>query len=81
MKTASLIKLLFIVPFFFLIVKISPAQAPPLQWHYHYGGTGHEIGFDAIEHEPGSYFLIGKTQSYGNGGYDAYILKLDQDVP
>ena len=55
------------------------AQVPDSLWMHHYGGTGKEIGFDAIEGDPGYYYLVGKTNSYGNGGYDAYILKLDND--
>ena len=55
------------------------AQAPDSLWLHHYGGTDKEIGFDAIEGDPGYYYVVGKTKSSGNGGFDAFILKLDND--
>ncbi len=53
------------------------SQPPDSIWQYHYGGNSDEIGLDAIEGDAGEYYVIGKTKSYGNGGYDAYILKLN----
>ena len=31
-----------------------------------------------MEWDDGGYYVIGYTKSYGNGGYDAYVLKLDK---
>ena len=44
-----------------------------------YGGADNEIGFDAIEGGDGIYYVTGKSRSSGNGGYDAYIVKLDNN--
>jgi hypothetical protein len=55
------------------------AQAPDSLWMHHYGGTDKELGFDAIEGDPGTYYLVGKTKSFSNGGFDAYILKVDNN--
>ena len=81
MKTNTFIPIygLFLSLMLFLISINIYGQAPPQQWFHHYGGSDHEIGFDAIEGDPGNYYVIGKTKSYGNGAYDAYVLKLDQD--
>jgi len=53
------------------------SQQPDSLWEYHYGGTLDDQGFYAIEGEKGEYIVVGKTKSNSNGGYDAYILKLD----
>ncbi len=49
-----------------------------LQWAKSYGGTGDELGWD-MEYQNGKIFLVGKTSSFGNGGDDALLLKLDLD--
>jgi len=66
----------------FILVCISSgilAQPPDSLWMHHYGGTDKEIGFDAIEGDPGNFYLVGKTKSYGHGGFDGYILNLDNN--
>jgi hypothetical protein len=68
--------------FFFSLIFCSGstiAQSPDSLWMHHYGGLDKEIGFDAIEGDPGTYYVVGKSKSFSNGGYDAYILKLDNN--
>ncbi len=58
-------------------VMILQAQPPDSLWEHHYGGTADDQAFYAIEGQIGEYIVAGKTKSFSNGGYDAYILKLD----
>ncbi len=48
-------------------------------WAEAYGGEGNEYGRDVISTNDGDYILVGRTNSVGNGNYDAYILKVDQN--
>lgn len=81
MKTDTILRSLTVWILFILlfITNNLQSQPPDSLWQHHYGGVSDEIGFDAIEGEVGYYYIIGKTESYGNGGYDAYLLKLDQN--
>ncbi|MBN3035550.1 MAG: T9SS type A sorting domain-containing protein [Bacteroidales bacterium] len=58
---------------------MSIAQPPDSLWMKTYGGIDNEIGFAVMEPENGIYILAGKTESYGNGGSDLYIVKLDNN--
>jgi len=64
---------------FIFISLISFCQAPDSLWMLNYGGTDHDLGFDVLEDDDGIYYAIGKTKSSGNGGYDAYVVKLDNN--
>jgi len=48
-----------------------------LQWTKTIGGPGNEIGFSLIQTSDGGYVLAGTTESFGVGGSDVYIVKLD----
>lgn len=76
MKTRDL-SIIFSCFLFVLSVNRIIAQAPDSLWEHHYGGLLDDQGFYAIEGENGQYIVVGKTKSNSNGGYDAYILKLD----
>lgn len=43
-----------------------------------YGGSGDEIAYDVI-YSPlySAFYIVGSTTSYGNGGKDIYLLKID----
>ncbi len=41
-----------------------------------FGGTSADSLFDIISTSDGGYLLLGETQSFGAGGYDAYVIKL-----
>ncbi|MBL4753814.1 MAG: T9SS type A sorting domain-containing protein [Flavobacteriales bacterium] len=47
------------------------------QWQQTYGGAGDESGFVVIVCTDGNYLLSGFTNSFGAGGYDAYIIKVN----
>jgi len=45
-----------------------------------YGGTGFETGYCIKELRDSSYMIVGKTSSFGAGGYDVYLIKTEKDV-
>ncbi|MFX0052630.1 MAG: hypothetical protein ACFE8U_15235, partial [Candidatus Hermodarchaeota archaeon] len=48
-----------------------------VEWNRTIGGPGAEYGFSIIESSEGGYILAGRTDSYGVGGEDAWLLKTD----
>ena len=55
-----------------------PTATPtPSSWSNTYGGTKDEFSNSGIQTKDGSYLVIGQTKSFGAGGSDAYLLKLD----
>jgi hypothetical protein len=48
-----------------------------LQWTKTIGGPGNEIGFSLIQTSDGGYAITGPTYSFGAGGADVYVVKLD----
>jgi len=48
-----------------------------LQWTKTIGGPGSEWGSSLIQTSDGGYAIAGETYSFGAGGYDVYVVKLD----
>ena len=48
-----------------------------MEWQQTYGGNGNEKTYTVHQETDGSYILAGLTSSYGNGNYDAYLIKTD----
>jgi hypothetical protein len=48
-----------------------------LQWTKTIGGPGDEAGFSLIQTSDGGYAIAGGTRSFGAGGTDVYVVKLD----
>jgi len=48
-----------------------------LQWTKTIGGPGGEAGFSLIQTSDGGYVIAGSTTSFGAGGLDVYVVKLD----
>ncbi len=46
-------------------------------WSKTYGGSGNEIGNDIVSIGDSSYIILGSTSSFGNGGSDIFIIKID----
>jgi hypothetical protein len=46
-------------------------------WEKTYGGTNDDIAYSMAQTSDGGYIVAGCTKSFGAGGYDAWILKLD----
>jgi Zn-dependent protease len=52
-------------------------SAPAVEWQSTYGAAGSDVGYNAVQTADGGYLVIGVTKSFGNGSYDAWLLKLD----
>lgn len=66
----------FEVPYFtddFLLVKTSPDG--DIEWTKTYGGPETEVPYAVGQTSDGGYFIAGRTDSYGAGGSDFYLLK------
>ncbi len=48
-------------------------------WSKYFGGPNQEHGTDLVETPDSGLAICGYTNSYGNGGYDAYLIKLDKN--
>jgi len=48
-----------------------------LQWTKTIGGKEDDKGFSLIQTPDGGYVIAGATRSFGAGGYDVYVVKLD----
>ena len=57
------------------ILKISSTGT--VDWQFTYGGTGTEEGWAVQETSDGGYIVAGDTNSFGAGGFDIWLLKLD----
>ncbi len=76
-------KLFFTFSLSCLILGLSYAQAPSVQWQKTYGGIGDDILFDAIQTSDGGYVMIGNTNSKDGdvttsfGNLDYLIIKVN----
>jgi predicted secreted protein len=48
-----------------------------MQWNKTYGGSGNDYASDLVRTSDGGYALAGYTNSFGAGGYDAWLVKTD----
>ena len=48
-------------------------------WSRKYGGNYTDVPYAIKTTSDGGYIVCGKTQSFGNGGYDIYIIKTDDE--
>lgn len=54
-------------------------SAGNIEWSKNHGGLNQEWGHSVIQTDDGGYLGVGYTNSYGNGGFDAYIVRLNSD--
>jgi hypothetical protein len=50
-----------------------------MQWNKTYGGTKYDIALSLVQTSDGGYAIIGRTQSYGVGGLDFWLVKTDEE--
>lgn len=48
-------------------------------WAHTFGGEGDEAGNGVLQCPDGGYLIIGRTSTFGAGGYDLWLIKTDQD--
>jgi uncharacterized delta-60 repeat protein len=46
-------------------------------WSKTIGGGNADVAYSIIQSSDGGYIVIGRTQSFGAGGYDVYVVKID----
>ncbi|MBU4374401.1 MAG: hypothetical protein KJ714_08215 [Euryarchaeota archaeon] len=49
------------------------------QWSKTFGGSGNDSAFSVQQTSDGGYILAGKTQSYGSGESDAWLIRTDKN--
>ncbi len=59
------------------LVKTDPSG--DIQWSNIYGGRGYDYGFVVLETPARNYVVAGWTLSYGFGGWNVYLLKVNPD--
>lgn len=59
----------------FLLVKLT--QQGDLEWAKTIGGGNNEVGMSVIQTSDGGYAALGNTHSFGSGGSDFLLVKLD----
>ncbi len=57
------------------LVKVDPNGN--ILWHYKYGAGNHEEGFAIDRNEMGGYVITGYTSSFGAGGDDVLLMRVD----
>jgi Zn-dependent protease len=66
-----------------MAVQASLAQGveaiPPPAWDHAYGGPSSDVGYSVAPAPDGGFLVIGATRSYGNGSYDAFLLRTGRD--
>ncbi len=48
------------------------------KWSNHYGGQESDVGRRVLYKQNVGFYIAGYTNSYGNGGYDYYLIKTDE---
>jgi hypothetical protein len=60
-----------------LIKRDSIGQVGQVGWDQTFNGSGYDRGLSVQQTSDGGYIVAGYTSSFGNGGYDAWLIKTD----
>ena len=61
----------------FWLVKLD--ESLNVVWEKSYGGDGYDSMAELIINTNGDYTMVGRTESYGEGGQDAYVVRTNSD--
>ena len=61
----------------FWLVKLD--ESLNVVWEKTYGGDGYDSNAKLIINTNGDYTMVGRTESYGQGGQDGYVVRTDSD--
>ena len=57
----------------------NPQTPAAITWEKTLGGSGNDTAGQVLQTEEGGYIVVGTTSSFGAGGSDVYLVKLDAD--
>ena len=74
---------IFIIVGIFMLAGINlqvlAEESPDTLWERTYGGTDHDSGDSVQQTSDGGYIIAGETRSFGAGGWDVYLIKIDAE--
>jgi hypothetical protein len=61
----------------FFVAAAAPISIPSTMWAMTYGGPGADEARSVIQTSDGGYAIAGSTQSFGHGGWDMWLVKIN----